>query len=71
MTPSPRALHTHAEDDLRFIRHAMEGSTRFTAVSGFGEIGVGVAGMLAAYPGVQARPPEGGGYRSPQGTENR
>lgn len=60
MPTTPRALHTHAADDLRFIRHAMEGSTRFTAVSGLGEIGVGVVGMLAAY--LAAREPTAGGW---------
>ena len=60
MSPSPRALHSHAEDDLRFIRDAMEGSTRFTAVSGLGEIAVGAVGLLAAY--LAAREPTAGGW---------
>lgn len=38
----------------------MEGSTRFTAVSGLGEIGVGGVGMLAAY--LAAREPMAGGW---------
>ena len=44
-------LGARAEDNLRFIRHTMERSTRFTAVSGWGGLGMGVigtgAGLLA------------------------
>ena len=41
-------LRARAEDDLRAIRHAMEGSSRFTSVSGAGEIAVGVTALVAA-----------------------
>lgn len=41
-------LGARAEDNLRFIRHTMERSTRFTAVSGWGGIGMGVVGTAAA-----------------------
>ena len=41
-----------AEDNLRFIRHTMERSTRFTAVSGWGGVGMGVIGLLAAIIGL-------------------
>ncbi|MDH3296893.1 MAG: hypothetical protein OEM96_01265 [Gemmatimonadota bacterium] len=37
-----------AEDNLRFIRSTMERSTRFTAVSGWGGVGMGVVGLIAA-----------------------
>jgi hypothetical protein len=48
-------LRSRAEDDLRAIRLAMEGSARFTSVSGAGEMAAGatalVAGALAASQG--------------------
>jgi hypothetical protein len=41
-------LRARAEDDLRAIRLAMEGSARFTSVSGAGEMAVGASALLAA-----------------------
>ncbi len=37
-----------AEENLRFIRSTMERSTRFTAVSGWGGVGMGIVGLAAA-----------------------
>jgi hypothetical protein len=48
MTEPAIDLRARAEDDLRAIRHAMEGSARFTSVSGVGEIAVGVTAIVAA-----------------------
>jgi hypothetical protein len=51
--PRPEAvsIHDRAEDDLRFIRRAMERSGTFTAVPGLGGAGMGVVGVLAAIVG--------------------
>ncbi|MGH7567294.1 MAG: hypothetical protein ACREK2_10735, partial [Gemmatimonadota bacterium] len=42
-------LRSRAEDDLRAIRDAMEGSSRFTSVSGAGEMAVGATALAAAW----------------------
>lgn len=42
-------LRSRAEADLKAIRDAMEGSSRFTSVSGVGEIGAGGIALAAAW----------------------
>lgn len=45
---APVPLHGRAADDLRFIRHAMERSSTFTAVPGVGAMVMGAVGLVAA-----------------------
>lgn len=44
----PPALHDRAMQDLSFIRQAMEGSTAFTDLSGWGLVGIGTSALGAA-----------------------
>ena len=48
-------MHTHAMDNLRFIRLAMEASTSFTSVPGWGGIVVGCSAILAGVLATSSR----------------
>jgi hypothetical protein len=45
----PQSLSDRAADNLKFIRETMEGSSRFTAVPGYGGMLMGVTAIVAAY----------------------
>jgi len=56
--PKPAELHSHAMANLRFIRDTMESAGSFTAVPGWGGVGMGLLGLLAWGTAARATTPE-------------
>jgi hypothetical protein len=48
ISSEPIALGDRAKDDLRFIRRTMERGPAFTAVPGWGGVGMGISALVAA-----------------------
>lgn len=53
----PLELHDHAFENLRFIRRTMETAGSFTAVSGIGQILIGITALIAAWIASRHRVP--------------
>ena len=51
-TATPASVADHVDDQLSFIRRAMERSSTFTAVPGWGGVGMGVVALVAAAVGA-------------------
>lgn len=58
-SPDPIPLSHRAMEDLRFIRHTMENGNTFTAVPGWGGVGMGVTALVAAAMAATRTTPEG------------
>jgi hypothetical protein len=49
MAGRPEPIHAHVIDDLRFIRETMERAGAFTAVPGWGGVGMGISACVTAF----------------------
>ena len=54
----PVGIHTHAMDNLRFIRETMEGAGSFTAVPGWGGFAMGLVSLPVTWLAARQSSPE-------------
>ena len=59
----PLAMHSHAIDNLRYIRETMERAGSFTAVPGWGGVTMGITAVAAAVVAGSGRSRRSDGWR--------
>ena len=57
--PQPPEMQARAMDNLRFIRETMERAGAFTAISGWGEVAIGVTALAATWIAAEQTTPLG------------